>query len=249
MLGRRGFIIVGTAGFVTFGVATPAKALWPLIGLFARAGLSTAARSAGSRIITRSATRALVRQGTRRSLSGQTKREAAEAERRMASGGFSRVINEVGGQVIEEIAVNAIARSSRGAETIAVQAENPYQDGIYGPAQCIATVTPNNGPRGTVLMETPEILALELLQEKLSIDGYRDEDIARIAYPVETLRKGNFNYAKGHEGPTILKTGEGTVTLRADVYNDLEGLIYARFDPRPGSTVPQYVIKDGVGQT
>jgi hypothetical protein len=159
----------------------------------------------------------------------------------MREGGFSRVLSEVGGEVIGDLAAHILIPTRQyGAspETLVVHAENPQSDGVHGYAQCLAIVTPQTQREGMVMIESPEILSLDLLQKGASQQfGISGSDIARVTYPISIQEKGNYTYDRGHLTPTRLNTSEGSVLLESAVLSN-RGFVRTKFTPSWKSRFP-----------
>ena len=290
---NRRTVILTTAAWGGVG-AMPAQALWPVVGFFARLGISAVARQSAGRFLARSAARALIRPLAKRSLRRVTRTEGDKARNSMAREGFTRVVNELGGELITDIATNVILPDSMATspgtkpvkkpgtttatttaptapipprpglvpglvpETLAIHAETPDNDGIHGHAQCLALVTPpvmapavtpavtpapaarpDRARNGVVMIESPEIISLDLLQQGARQQfGIAGPDLARLSYPIAIRDKGHYTYAAGHRSPTRLLSAEGIILLESHVSGD-RGFVHTEFRPHRNSRFPR----------
>ena len=245
-ISRREMLLAASASSII--LPNQAHALWPVIGFFARVGISAAARRSAGSVISRSVASAVARPVATSALRRTTRSRRDDAEAQMRSSGFSRVLDEVGGELVSDIAANVMFPDSPSLspQTVLIHAENSVSDGEHGFAQCLAIVTPQSGPSGTVMIESPEILSFDRLQETAAFHyGLRDRELARMSYPVSIIDKGDYSYEYGHLTPTRLRTAEGVVHLDSSVSGD-RGFISARFIPSARSRFPTLEIETEV---
>lgn len=227
--------ILMTGGVITLAapsliIPNRADALIPIVGIFARTAVSMIAKRAARRLMTRTVRPAIRRPQTRATLTPTVRRQADETQDVMArNGGFTRIQSEIAGEVAGEIA-QRIVENINSPQVAAIHAENPTQDGEHGPAQCVGITNIIEPTEPSIMIESPEIIAMDGMRSKATEVAPSEDDVAQLLLPTRMIQDGKFSYADGHSRPTLFQTVEGTVELTSFV-EGRTGVLRAAFAP------------------